>query len=309
MVSSPVLNCGVDKVYLEFFKLTEKPFSLTPDTQLFLNQNCHKEALNTLMLALQEGEGFLKVVGEVGTGKTILCRTVLRRMHEQNYVSAYIPNPWLSPEELKQFLAAEIGAEHSNRMQSHEITSSIYRRLVQIARSNKKAVLLIDEAQSMPIETIESLRLLTNLESEKRKLLQVVIFGQPELDVLLARKDLRQLQQRIVFSETLVPLSESAVNDYIQFRIVGCGGSRQLFNSGAVFLLAKASGGIPRLINVMAHKALMCAFGKGDQVVTPWHVARAISDTQEARMIGRVLSVLWRLSGHKNTSKVVSCAE
>lgn len=295
-------------MYTGFFKLHEKPFSLTPDTQLFLNQNCHREALNTLLLALGEGEGFLKVVGEVGTGKTILCRTLLRKLHSSSYATAFIPNPWLSPEELKLFLASEIGAEHEPTMHSHQLTSSIYRRLVQLARQGKQVVLLIDEAQAMPIETIESLRLLTNLESEKRKLLQVVIFGQPELDTLLSLKNLRQLRQRIVFSERLVPLSVQAVSDYVHFRVTACGGRLDLFSPIAVWLLAKASGGIPRLINIIAHKALLSAFGKGDLRIQGWHIARAVADTAETKMIGKVLCLFWR-RGRWTVTKAAGLAQ
>lgn len=282
-------------MYVKYFGLREKPFSLTPDTQLFCNQNCHRNALNTLLVALSEGEGFLKVVGEVGTGKTLLCRTLLGRLNRSSFATAFIPNPWLTPEELKLFLASEIGAQTDTAMHSHQLTAAIYRKLVQLARQNKKVVLLIDEAQAMPVATIESLRLLTNLESEKRKLLQVVIFGQPELDKLLARKDLRQLQQRIMFSETLKPLDPQAVSNYLHFRISACGGRGDLFSAAAIGLVGTASGGIPRLINILAHKALICAFGKGDPYVSAWHVARAVEDTREATLQGKIMSYCWRL--------------
>lgn len=293
-------------MYLKHFGLREKPFSLTPDTQLFFNRNSHKNALDTLLLALHEGEGFLKVVGEVGTGKTLLCRTLLGRLNRNQYATAFIPNPWLTPEELKLFLASEVGADTRPSMHSHELTSAIYRRLVQLARQKRKVVLLIDEAQAMPVRTIESLRLLTNLESEKRKLLQVVIFGQPELDVLLARRDLRQLQQRIVFSEKLTPLDSAAVSDYVRFRIRACGGDTKLFNSPAIRFLASASGGIPRLINILAHKALLCAYGKGDRRISAWHVARAVADTRESTTKGKWISYFWKWYPHHLLYKVSS---
>ena len=188
-------------MYLQHFQMTEKPFSLTPDTQFFLNYRSHKEALTTLRFALQDGEGFIKIVGEVGTGKTLLCRILLAQLDKTRFVTAYIPNPCLTPEELKAFIAAEIGADYHQGMPAHELTSAIYRRLLQIARQRKQVVLVVDEAQTMPRGTMEALRLLTNLETEKRKLLQVVILGQPELDELLRRDDLSQLKQRIVFAE------------------------------------------------------------------------------------------------------------
>lgn len=284
-------------MYLNHFCLTEKPFSLTPDTQLFLNQRSHRDALKTLMLALSEGEGFLKVVGEVGTGKTLLCRILLGQLDKTRYTTAYIPNPWLSPNELKAFLGAEIGADLSASPLAHDQIAAIYRKLVQLARQGKQVVLLIDEAQAMPRETMESLRLLTNLEGEKRKLLQVVIFGQPELDALLGRKDLRQLQQRIVFSEYLKPLDDIAVRAYVEYRLRQCGRKQTLFSAFSLWLIATASGGIPRLINIIAHKALLCAYGKGDRQVIGWHVAKAVMDTRESTVLGRCICAVWQING------------
>lgn len=285
-------------MYLQHFAMTEKPFSLTPDTQFFLNQRSHREALNTLAFALQDGEGFIKIVGEVGTGKTLLCRILLARLDKSRFVTAYIPNPCLSPEELKAFIAAEIGAEYQRAMPAHELTSAIYRRLLQIARQRKQVVLVVDEAQTMPRETIEALRLLTNLETEKRKLLQVVILGQPELDELLRREDLRQLNQRIVFAEKLKPFDVSGVAAYLRHRLRASGCANQkLFSPLAVWLLAKASGGIPRLINILAHKAMLCAYGKRDTSIAGWHVVMAVRDTAECRSSGRLWCKLWGLNG------------
>ncbi len=284
-------------MYLNHFQLTEKPFSLTPDTQFFLNYRSHREALATLSFALQDGEGFIKIVGEVGTGKTLLCRILLGRLDKTRFVTAYIPNPCLSPEELKTFIAAEIGADYQRTMPAHELTSAIYRRLLQIARQGKQVVLVVDEAQTMPRETMEALRLLTNLETEKRKLLQVVILGQPELDELLRRDDLRQLKQRIVFAEKLRPFDPAGVAAYLQHRLKASGCQRKLFSPMAIWLLTRASGGIPRLINILAHKALLCAYGRGDQKIAGWHVAKAVRDTPECTSRGRFWCRLWGLPG------------
>ena len=286
-------------MYLNFFRFKEYPFSLTPDTQFFLNQQSHQDALNTLMVALQQGEGFIKVVGEVGTGKTLLCRILLSKLHSPEYVTAFIPNPWINPDELKAFVASEIAAEYDRNMPAHELTSAIYRRLMQIARHNKKVVLILDEAQAMPRETIEALRLLTNLETEKRKLLQVVIFGQPELDVLLNRKNLRQLKQRIVFSEYLKPLTRSALVSYVQHRVDTSSASdgRKLFSYSALRLLHQASGGIPRLVNILAHKSLMAAYGLGNNQIQAWHVAKSIADTPESHWLGKFWSGIFRVNG------------
>ncbi|WGO97428.1 AAA family ATPase [Saccharophagus degradans] len=284
-------------MYQAFYQLDELPFSLTPDTQFFLNQHSHRAALNTLLVSLKHSEGFIKIVGEVGTGKTMLSRILLAKLGP-SFVTAYIPNPYLTPEELKGFVAREIGLEKMGHLPAHELMSAIYRRLQHIVRSGKQVVLVVDEAQTMPKETLECLRLLTNLETEKRKLLQVVIIGQPELDVLLARKDLRQLKQRIVFSEYLRPLNTASCIAYIQHRLQQAGGCNdKLFSPSAMRLIAKAAGGIPRLVNILAHKALICAYGKGHRNITGWHVAQAIADTPESTRIGHLASWPWRCLG------------
>ncbi len=280
-------------LYQDHFGLSEPPFSITPDTQFFLNHQSHRLALNTMLVALRHCEGFIKIVGEVGTGKTLLCRILLSHLNK-NFVTAYIPNPFLTPDELKAFVAQEIGAEYKPQMQAHVLMSSIYRKLIQLSRQRKQVVLIVDEAQAMPRETIECLRLLTNLETEKRKLLQVIIMGQPELDVLLDRDDLRQLKQRIIFSENLKPFSSPGVADYISHRIRSAGSRDRLFTRGALWLLHKGTGGIPRLINILCHKALISAYGMGDKKVGIIHVAKAIADTNESRMLGKLCSWHYR---------------
>ncbi len=282
-------------MYESYFQFKEKPFSLTPDTQFYFNRQSHRNALNTLMVALQQREGFIKVVGEVGTGKTLLCRKLLANLGN-NYQAAYIPNPYLSPDELKVLLAEEIGATIKADMTGHHILSAINHRLIELARADKQVVMVIDEAQAMPRETIEALRLLSNLETEKRKLLQVILFGQPELDTLLNRKDLRQLKQRIVFSEYLRPFSRKGVGHYLNFRLTSAGypGGR-LFTGPAAHLLFIASGGVPRLINIIAHKALIACYGCGDRRVTSRHVSKAIQDTPESRRLGKLSALRWHL--------------
>lgn len=296
-------------MYLTHFQMTEKPFSLTPDTQFFLNDRSHRDALSTLRFAIQDGEGFIKIVGEVGTGKTLLCRILLAQLDKTRFVTAYIPNPSLTPEELKAFIATEIGADYQRSMPAHELTSAIYRRLLQIARQRKQVVLVLDEAQAMSRETLEALRLLSNLETEKRKLLQVVMLGQPELDDLLQREDLRQLKQRIAFSEKLKPFDTRGVAAYLQHRLRASGCPRQnLFSPVAIWLLARASGGIPRLINILAHKALLCAYGKRDKTIAGWHVAKAVRDTPECTSRGRFWCRLWGLNGRAFLSRPAEVA-
>lgn len=281
-------------MYQDFYRFQEMPFTLTPNTQFFFNQHSHREALNTMLLALRHSEGFIKIVGEVGTGKTLLCRKLLSLL-DKELVTIYIPNPYLSPEELKACVAEELGIELDPSIPSYKILGLIYRRLMQLAEDSKQVVLVIDEAQAMPRATIESLRLLTNLETERRKLLQVVMLGQPELDVLLDRPDLRQLRQRIVFSEHLRPFSRAGSASYVRHRLLAAGCKTELFSKGALRLLAFASGGIPRLINVLAHKSLLAAYGRGEPQVNTRHVARAMADTEECRWRGKLFTWRWRL--------------
>jgi MSHA biogenesis protein MshM len=277
-------------MYRHHFGILEHPFSLTPDTQFFFNNESHCAVLSTVLLALRHSEGFIKIVGEVGTGKTLLCRKLLASLGS-NYLTAYIPNPYLTPEELKWFLAEEIGIPYSPEIPSYQVLKEINARLIELAQQKRQVVLVVDEAQAMPRETIETLRLLTNLETEKNKLLQVVLIGQPELDELLNRADLRQLKQRIVFSEYLRGISKERVLHYLAYRLSAAGyRGTNLFTGSAASLLYSASGGVPRLINVIAHKAMLVAYGQKSSRITRRHIANAIADTQESRSIGRFLA-------------------
>lgn len=267
-------------MYTEHFGLSELPFALTPNTHFYLNLPTHHEALNLVLVALSGGDSFVKIVGEVGTGKTLLCRKLLNALDDGEYVTAYIPNPHLTPSELRVSFAHEIGVELSG-LKKFELLNAINLRLIELAQQNKKVVLMVDEAQAMPEETIEALRLLTNLETESAKLFQVVLFGQPELDELLRRDSLRQLLQRITFSYQIKPLDHEAVHHYIEQRIQRAGyDGVSLFKRDAANKIAKASRGIPRLVNILSHKSLMAAYGKGDSAVNSRHVLSAVEDTE-----------------------------
>jgi MSHA biogenesis protein MshM len=172
-------------MYLTHFALREPPFGLTPDTAFAFACTPHQEALNTLLIASANGEGFMKVTGEVGTGKTLLCRRFLSQLDDAT-VSAYIPNPLLDPHGLLLALAAELRLDVGRDDDQPSLVKALNEALLVHARADKRVVVCLDEAQAMPLETLESLRLLSNLETEKRKLFQVVLFGQPELDEKLA---------------------------------------------------------------------------------------------------------------------------
>jgi len=266
-------------MYEQHFGLHELPFTLTPNTHFYLNVTSHHNAFETVKVALDTMEGFIKIVGEVGTGKTLICRRLLNELAEP-YQTAYIPNPYLSPIDLGRALADELGVKCQAIDSYHEIIKRINQQLTLLATEHRRVVLLIDEAQAMPPETVEALRLLTNLETESRKLLQIVLFGQPELDKILASERLRQLRQRITFQEYLQPLDRQAVCHYIQHRtgLAGYNGPG-LFHRRALKLISKSSEGIPRLINIMAHKALLAAYGEGAKTVELRHAKRAVMDT------------------------------
>lgn len=282
-------------MYEKHFGLKELPFNLTPDTDFYFSYADHQEALNVLLVALRMGEGFLKITGEVGTGKTLICRKLLNALTDEGLVTAYIPNPFLSPSALRHALAEELGVECPRNIGGHRALQLINHRLIELKASGRQVVLLLDEAQALPQETLEAIRLLTNLETEKSKLLQVVLFGQPELDLQLAQRSVRQLRQRITFSYSLRPMTLDGCHGYIHHRLQVAGGEPRLFDGRAMEQLYRGSRGIPRLINILAHKSLMAAYGQGSDRVDKRHVSRAIKDTDEAWIEAGTLIRLWRL--------------
>ena len=295
-------------MYLSHFTLHEPPFELTPDTDYYYGDPSHQEAMNMMMVALRDGAGFVKVTGEVGTGKTLLCRKLLNDLGS-GFRILYLPNPPLTPEELYLAVVRELELSPPEHPSSHGMLQLITDHLLQLAGEGRRVVIVLDEAQAMPNEVMEALRLLTNLETEKRRLLQVVLFGQPELDRRLAQKSLRQLRQRIVFSDRLSPLDPETVRGYVQHRITVAGyvGDTPLFSGQALRLLARGSGGIPRLVNILSHKALLLAYGKGMQQVRWSHVRGAIADTEGVS--GRLLfSIRWLLPSLGVVSAVVFAA-
>lgn len=270
-------------VYLYHFGISELPFTLTPNTSYFYGLPTHKQALDVLNTALQSGEGFIKVTGEVGTGKTLLCRKLLKELPD-HFVSAYIPNPFLSPTELRRAVAGELDVELSEYSDQQEFTTRIQERLIEIHQGGNSVVLIIDEAQALPVESLETLRLFTNLETESRKLLQVVLFGQPELEEKLSRSDLRQLRQRITFSYSLDKMDRDQLYHYVKHRLTVSGyRGVELFNRRVCRDLYHATGGTPRMVNVLCHKALMLAYGEGQNQVNSKHMKLAIKDTDAVR--------------------------
>ncbi|MCF1427238.1 MAG: AAA family ATPase [Shewanella sp.] len=271
-------------MYLQHFRLTRTPFSLTPNTGFFFGLAPHIEALQVLQAALQTGEGFIKVTGEVGTGKTLICRKLINELPDWFYC-AYVPNPYLTPAELRWAVAMELGIEYSKEVDQQQLNQLIQHKLVENAGAGLTTALVLDETQALPDDSLEALRLFTNLETESRKLLQVVLFGQPELDERLDQDKFRQLRQRITFSYKLRGLTELETKGYINHRLNVAGyQGRALFSRRGSHLLARASRGTPRLINILSHKALMLSYGEGDDRVRVRHVKGAIKDTEDASL-------------------------
>lgn len=269
-------------IYLSHFGLKEPPFGITPDTSFFYACRSTQETLNVLLVAIANGEGFIKITGEVGTGKTLLCRKFLAAL-DQNWISAYIPNPNLEPRTLLLALADELGVRVEDGLDQHHLIKALNLALLDAARNHKRVILCLDEMQAMPLDTLETLRLLTNLETEKRKLLQVIMFGQPELDRKLDHDSVRQMRQRITFQHRLGSLTREETEHYLSHRLaVAAYQGDRVFTAAAVGAIYHASRGVPRLINILANKAMMLAYGRGSRRVG-WSEARAaVSDTPAA---------------------------
>ena len=266
-------------IYLSHFGLREPPFGITPDTSFFYSCASSQEALNTLLVAVANGEGFIKITGEVGTGKTLLCRKFLATL-DDNWVSAYVPNPNLEPRTLLLGLAEELGVKLDGALDQHHMLKALNLALLDFARQKKRVVVCLDETQAMPIESLETLRLLTNLETEKRKLVQVILFGQPELDEKLAQDEIRQLRQRITFQHHMGVLTREETEHYLTHRLAIAGYSGdEVFAPAAAKVIYRASRGVPRLINILANKTLMLAYGEGTRKVAARHARAASADT------------------------------
>jgi MSHA biogenesis protein MshM len=266
-------------MYLAHFGLRELPFGLTPDTAYAYATRAHQEALNTLLIASQHGEGFIKVTGEVGTGKTLLCRRFLASLGD-DCVTCYLPNPLLTPATLLRALADELELKLSPQASDYELHKAINGELLALAAEDRRVIVCVDEAQALPLQSLETLRLLSNLETEKRKLLQVVLLGQPELDTQLALTSMRQLRQRIAFHYRLTGMDRAELRHYLHHRVHVAGRTGvELFSPGAIAALQRATGGTPRLVNILAHKALLAVYGAGGDTVDAAHVRAAARDT------------------------------
>lgn len=266
-----------ENMYYAHFGLAEAPFRITPHTEFFYAGAQRGPLLDALIYAITRDEGIIKVSGEVGTGKTMLCRMLMERL-PLSVESISIANPLLTPDDVLQTIARELGCElqdgargaHLNTLQDH---------LIRLHGDAKRVVVLVDEAHAMPADTLEEIRLLSNLETQRHKLLHIVLFGQPELDVTLNRVAMRQLKDRITHHFTLTPLTRIEVAAYIDFRMRAAGyRGPDVFTDAAIRRIARASGGLTRRINILADKALLAAFAAGKHAVGADDAAAAIRD-------------------------------
>ncbi len=271
-------------MYEGFFGLTHPPFALTPDTRRFINLESHRGCFDMLRYAIEANEGFVKVVGDVGTGKTLLCRKFLHELtrgeRRKQFLPVFIPNPMLSGTGLLRVLAGKLRVPDAGQMRYVELFEQVQRRLLALASKGRTVVIVIDEAQALPEETLEVLRLITNLETETRKLVQIVLFGQPELDTILEQHRVRQLLQRITFSYELAPMGPKDVSHYVNGRIAASGyDGPPLFRGRVIRQLYRYSRGVPRMLNILCHKALLCAYGRGERRITTADIREAVRNS------------------------------
>jgi len=266
-------------MYLEHYGLREAPFRITPHTEFFFAGAKRGVTLDALIYAITHDEGIVKVSGEVGSGKTMLCRMLLEKLPD-NVETVYLANPSLSRDEILYAIAEELQTTLPEA-RSHQLLRTLQDRLLEIYAAGRQVVVMIDEAHAMPPETLEEVRLLSNLESNRHKLLHIVLFGQPELDDRLGEMNMRQLKERITHNFALEPLRRSDIGSYLMFRIRAAGyHGPDLFTPGAIQLISKASEGLTRRINILADKALLSAFSENRHQIDTRQIKAAIRDAQ-----------------------------
>jgi general secretion pathway protein A len=248
-------------MYASFFGLNEKPFAITPDPRYLYLSRRHAEALAHLLYGITDSGGFIQLTGEVGTGKTTVVRSLLEQLPEHAEV-ALVLNPRLSPQEFLLTICDELHVPVPDRSSQKAVVDALNQHLLEAHAAGRRVVLIVDEAQNLSTEVLEQIRLLTNLETAKQKLLQIILIGQPELRDVLARSDLRQLAQRITGRYHLEPLEPEELRAYVRHRLEVAGSRTEIFSTGALKALHQVSGGVPRLVNVIADRALLGAWSQ-----------------------------------------------
>lgn len=267
-------------MYYSHFGLKDPPFKITPNTEVFFTGGNRGAVLDALIYAITNGEGIVKVVGEVGSGKTMLCR-MLQTMLPEQVESIYLANPSVAPEDVLHAIAFELQLKLPKNADRLKVMQALQTHLLKRHEAGKQVVIFVEEAQGMPLGTLEEIRLLSNLETKHDKLLQIVLFGQPELDVNLNQSNIRQLRERITHSFNLAPLQSNEIGEYLIFRLRAAGYfGPHLFTPTAIKKLSNAAQGLVRRVNILADKSLLAAFADNVYQVTPKHVQAAIADSE-----------------------------
>ena len=282
-------------MYEDYFGLKRPPFKITPDTSLFYEGGKRGDILAALVYSIHRGEGIIKVVGEVGSGKTMLCRMLQIKLPDTVEI-VYIANPSVSAEDILFVIAHELSLPVTKDASKHEVMHLLQDYLLQRHMENKQVVLFVEEAQGMPLDTLEEIRLLSNLETDQNKLLQIILFGQPELDQNLAQQSIRQLRERITHNFDLEPLTQDEIHTYLNFRMreVGYTGP-ELINPTVAKKVELHSDGLLRRINIIADKILLSAFAEGTHNLSAKHVTAAVNDSAFNQEAPRKSRALWWL--------------
>ena len=267
-------------MYYAHFGLKEPPFKITPNTEVFYTGGNRGAVLQALIYAINTGEGIVKVVGEVGSGKTMLCR-MLQTMLPEKVESIYLANPSVAPEDVLHAIAFELQLKLPKNADRLKVMQVLQTHLLARHAAGKQVVIFVEEAQGMPLATLEEIRLLSNLETKHDKLLQIVLFGQPELDENLNQTNIRQLRERITHSFNLMPLQTKEIGEYLIFRLRAAGYfGPHLFSNTAIAKMAASAQGLVRRVNILADKSLLAAYAENVYQVTPKHVQAAIGDSE-----------------------------
>jgi general secretion pathway protein A len=265
-------------MYERFYGLYRSPFAVTPDPSLLYMSRTHREALATIIYGIETRKGFVVCTGEVGTGKTTVIRAFFDQAESDKYRIVYIFTPQVSPLEMARFICRELGMDEPDSV--FAAVPALQLKLLEIFEGGRTAVLMVDEAQLLPAETLEFLRLLSNFETDTEKLIQIVLVGQSEIDAVLARRDMRQVAQRVALRARLGALSREESLDYIAYRLVACGAGElgQVLSPAAAWAVVEAAGGIPRCINILADNVLIAGFGNDQRPVGGQLAAAALRE-------------------------------
>ena len=283
-------------MYLEHFGLAQAPFKITPHTEFFFSGANRGATLDALIYAIRAGDGLVKVTGEVGAGKTMLCRVLIEKL-PADVETIYLAIPSLTRDEILQAIAADLKLK-TKTLNTAGVLERIQERLIKLHGQGRQVVVLIDEAHAMPLETLEELRLLSNLETNRDKLLQIVLFGQPELDQHLAKPHMRQVKERITHSFFLRPMPKKDIGDYLNFRLRAAGyHGPDVFTERCVAMITSVSAGLTRRVNILADKTLLAAYADGTYTVEPRHVTAAIEDSDFSRPRWWSPALAWAFGG------------